>query len=277
MEFDMINNVEFPEGITFEQRYITGADLVSDGYNMIKNLSGLYKNSLNYVVDIKFDTSDISVNGDIFYDCSARDVKGLNISPTNTSAMFRYSKIALAPYFDTSKITDMSNMFYACTELCYVPQYDFRSVTNISSFFGITSNILSFLPDINCVSVKNFGSSYNSWLYSIYNLRRIGVVDCDSVTDIRYALGNVNNVNLLYLGGFRNLGKATSVTGTDSTYFLNYAPNLTYESIINVLNGLYDRASAGMSVLTLKLHANHLSQLTEDDIAIATNKGWNLI
>ena len=46
---------------------------------------------------------------------------------------------------------------------------------------------------------------------------------------------------------------------------------------MNVINGLYDRASAGLSVITLKLHANHLAMLSEDDIAIATNKGWTIV
>jgi hypothetical protein len=43
---------------------------------------------------------------------------------------------------------------------------------------------------------------------------------------------------------------------------------------MNVINNLYDRATAGLSVLTLKLHANHLAMLTDDEKAIATNKGW---
>lgn len=105
----------------------------------------------------------------------------------------------------------------------------------------------------------------------------MGVIDCDSVTNIAYVFGDGNRTYLTHLGGFRNLGKASSVSNTNSNYFLNYAPNLTYESVINVLNGLYDRASAGLSVLTLKLHANHLAMLSEDDIAIATNKGWTIV
>ena len=45
---------------------------------------------------------------------------------------------------------------------------------------------------------------------------------------------------------------------------------------MNVINNLYDRASAGYSVLTLKLHANHLAMLSDEEKAIATNKGWTL-
>jgi hypothetical protein len=88
-----------------------------------------------------------------------------------------------------------------------------------------------------------------------------------------YALNKLTNV-----GGFRNLGKSSSVANLTSTSgLMSVMPNLTYESVINVLNELYDRASAGLSVLTLKLHANHMAMLSDEDKAIATNKGWTLI
>ena len=154
---------------------------------------------------------------------------------------------------DTSKVTSMSNMFNYCGSL-------------------------TTLPDFNCVKVTNFGSSSsNSWLKLCSAIQKLGVVDCDSVTDIGYFFGDSSRTYLTDFGGCRNLGKASSVYGTNGSSFMNYAPNLTYESVMNVINGLYDRATAGLSVLTLKLHANHLAMLSEDDIAIATNKGWTIV
>jgi hypothetical protein len=137
---------------------------------------------------------------------------------------------------------------------------------------------LASIPDLNLAKVTSFGgSSSSSWLYNSTRLQSMGVIDCDSVTNIGYALGSSTNNYLTHLGGFRNLGKASSVSNTNGNYFMAYAPNLNYQSVLNVLNGLYDRASAGLSVLTLKLHANHLAMLSEDDIAIATNKGWTIV
>ena len=65
-----------------------------------------------------------------------------------------------------------------------------------------------------------------------------------------------------------------TLSGTSDSYFLDKMPNLTKESLLNVLNGLYDRASAGYSTLTLKLHNNHKALLSDNELAIATNKGW---
>jgi len=137
---------------------------------------------------------------------------------------------------------------------------------------------LTTLPDFNSVKAVNFGSgSSNSWLYNSSAIQKIGIVDCDSVTTIGYFFGERSRTYLTEFGGCRNLGKASTVSGTNGNYFMSYAPNLTYESVMNVINGLYDRATAGLSVLTLKLHANHLAMLSDDDIAIATNKGWTIV
>ena len=177
--------------------------------------------------------------------------------------------------FDTSMITDASYMFSGYKGSSF-PQLSWESVTNISQMFYSASNMVR-LPNFNFKKLTNFGgSSYSSWLYGCTLIESIGVIDCDSITNVGYAFGGSSNSNLKHLGGFMNLGKASSVSNTNGSYFLAYAPNLTYESVINILNGLYDRASAGLSVLTLKLHANHMAMLSDEDKAIATNKGWTL-
>ena len=158
---------------------------------------------------------------------------------------------------------------------------DVSKVTSVEKMFaGSTASSSKYksLPDFNFLSLKSFGgqSSY-SWVYDQHlNLESYGVIDCDSITDIGYVFGRTTTNVLTQIGGFRNLGKASSVSNTNTNYFMIMAPNLNYQSVLNVLNGLYDRASAGLSVLTLKLHANHRAMLSEDDIAIATNKGWTI-
>jgi hypothetical protein len=82
--------------------------------------------------------------------------------------------------------------------------------------------------------------------------------------------------SIRYLGGFKNLGMMSSMSNTSGTYFMAGLPYISKESVLNVLNGLYDRASAGYSVVTLKLHAKHLAMLSDEEKAIATNKGWTL-
>ena len=180
------------------------------------------------------------------------------------------------PPLNTTKVTDVESMFYKCSSLTTIPPLDFSNVTSVGWLFASCSELMS-LPDLNLSKVTKFiYSTYtNGWLYNCSKLQSIGVLDCDSVTDIRYVLGATNN-NLTHLGGFRNLGKTSSLTGTNTNYFMTYAPNLTYQSIMNVLNLLYDRAANGLSNLTLKLHANHMALLSDEDKLVAINKGWTL-
>ena len=192
------------------------------------------------------------------------------------SNMFYYcTNLTSVPQMDTSNVTNMSYMFSNCSNLTTIPQLDTRNVTNVNYMFQSCSKLVE-LPDFNFLKLTNFGVSYNSWVYYATNIQKIGVVDCDSVTNIAYFFGSSTNSKLTEFGGCRNLGKASSVSNTNSSYFMTYAPNLTYESVMNVINLLYDRAANGLSTLTLKLHANHMAMLSADDIAIATNKGWSL-
>ena len=183
------------------------------------------------------------------------------------------------PHLITSNVLNMEGMFSNCSRVKTIPQLDFSKVQNVAKMFcycGLTS-----LPDINCVSLTDFSggstSSDSSWLYYTGSLESIGVIHCDNIDNLNYCFDPRNATNLTDFGGFRNLGKVPGLTNTNTDYGLYRAPSLSYQSVLNVLNELYDRASAGYSILTLKLHANHLALLSEDDIAIATNKGWTLV
>ena len=228
-----------------------------------------------------FDTSNVANMYRMFSSCSSlSNIPPLDTSNvTNMQEMF-YGCVTLKsiPPLDTSKVTNMYNMFYNCASLYTIPSLNVSNVSNLRNMFAACTG-LKKIPDLNFVKTSNFGGSYStdSWLYTCKGIVEIGVIDCDSMTNITGAFGESGQNYLTDLGGFRNLGKASTVSNTDGNYFLYYAPNLTYESVMNVLNLLYDRASAGLSVLTLKLHPNHLAMLSEDDIAVATNKGWTLV
>ena len=296
-----MNNIIFPEGISWRCEYVTGGDFLSSDVKI--DGQELYRYAKNNIIDVKADVSGTTQPSYMFGNCLAKYIKNLNMpNVTRCDYMFNQaSKLIVAPSFDTSRVTKVSYMFQSCTNLMYIPPLDlsrarsvsavFRTCRNLvnvptTNFSSVTSSLeylfsecenLVEIPDMNISSATNFGSSYNSWLSNAYAVMSIGILECDSITSISYVFGGSVNYRIKHLGGFRNLGKKSSVSGTNGSYFLDYAPNLTYESVVNVLNLLYDRASAGLSVLTLKLHPNHLAMLSEDDIAVATNKGWTLV
>ena len=299
----MIGKIEFPEGVTFDVRYITATDMLSPDFDLLKTLRGISARAQS-VFKFGFDTSNVTNMSYAFDGCS--NLKNIFGNPntsnvTNMSYAFYYcSTLTSLPHINTSNVTDMSNMcnnclsleeipymdtsnvtnmYYAfnyCQKITSFPQLDMSKVTNVGNMFSYCSK-LETLPDFNTIKLQTFGSYGSaSWLYNASNIKKMGVIDCDSVTSINYVFGDYSRTLLTEFGGCRNLGKYSSLSGTNGTSFMTYAPNLTYESVMNVINLLYDRAANGLSTLTLKLHTNHMAMLSEDDIAVATNKGWTL-
>jgi hypothetical protein len=100
-------------------------------------------------------------------------------------------------------------------------------------------------------------------------------LDARSVVKQTYGLFGYSNLNnLTDFGGL--IGLKASM---DGNYGFEKVPNLTYESCINILNGLYDFTGNGETPSSsqgkLKVHQNFLSTVG-DEIAIATNKGWQI-
>lgn len=92
--------------------------------------------------------------------------------------------------------------------------------------------------------------------------------------------------NLTDFTGIVNLGKAytqKSANYSDYKLSLNFCNRLTHDSLMNVINGLYDlnltyNVAEGGTLYTqqLVLGSTNLAKLTDDEIAIATNKGWTV-
>ena len=268
----MIGKIEFPDGITWQQRYVTGSDFLGSGYKT-PTAQRFYQYARSSAIYINWDSSDTTDMSYMFYETSFGRIYGLDTSnAVNLSHMFDNADIEIVPELQTSNVTDMSYMFYfgGGSYLYEIPEMDMSNVTNVSNMFYYCPGLVK-IPNLNCSKV----TSFSGFTYQTTKLESMGIIDCDSCTNVS-GIMNSSMSKLTYLGGFRNLGKASNVSNTGGTAFLNYAPNLTYESVMNVLNLLYDRASAGLSVLTLKLHANHMAMLNEDDILVATNKGWVL-
>ena len=116
-----------------------------------------------------------------------------------------------------------------------------------------------------------------------------GIYYCSSLITI--ALLNFQSVNNLSncflgcskmtnLGGFKDLGKGytTSADENNFSYTLNlsYSTLLTHDSLMNVINNLYDIKSKGCKTQKLVLGSTNIAKLTAEEIAIATNKGWTV-
>ena len=170
-------------------------------------------------------------------------------SVTTMENMLASSKLTTIPLLDTSKVTHMGNMFRDCSSLTSIPALDTSKVMTMNNMFSNCSSLTS-IPALDCSSINTDYYNAAAWF------------------------GHSNLNNLTEIGGFLNLK-----TKSDSNYGLAKCPNLTYQSCINVLNGLYDFTGNGETPNSnqgkLKVHANFLTTVGED-ISIGLNKGWTI-
>ena len=144
--------------------------------------------------------------------------------------------------------TDATYMFYRYL-LNELPQLDTSNVTNMNYMFS------------NCP-----------------NLTTIPQLNGEKLTSVAGTFGNCRSLE--NFNGIINLGQAylTTQSANYSNYKLDlsYSTLLTEQSIINILNNLYDIATLGVKSQQLILGSTNLAKLTEEEIAIATNKGWSV-
>ena len=205
----------------------------------------------------------------LFYNCSSLISVG-NLTGTervtDMTLMFNgCSSLTTIPQLNTSSVSSMSSMFEGCSSLTAIPPMDTKNVTDMRSLFEGCSS-LTTIPQLNTSSVKRTGYMFDS----CSSLTSIPLLDYSSVTEIGYMFGFGTLNKLTDLGGFKDL-KANA-----SSYFLDRVPNATVESLMNVINNLYDLTANGLSGKTINFGTTNLNKLTDEQKAVAINKGWTL-
>ena len=278
---------------------VGGFDFSTIGYTPEENhaTNEIYANALKYSQKIydEWDPNTTSAVSKFLNDKKLIYAPAINTS--NVTSMSRIfdgcSSLTSVPLLDTTNVMQMGSMFDGCSSLTSVPQFDTRNATSMQYMFQGCSSLTN-VPLFNTINVTDmiymfYGCSslttipqfdtrnvedMERFVSGCSSLTTIPLLKCDNVIKVTYFGGFYSTINnVKNLGGFENLGMQPTLYGTTS-YFLESMPNLTKQSLLNVLNGLYDRASAGYSTLTLKLHNNHKALLSDDELAIATNKGW---
>ena len=175
-------------------------------------------------------------NSDYIVSEENKALNGVIVNSTSISSNKDNPNFKYCPFFDTTNVTNMGNMFYNCRSLTSIPLLDTSKVQDMNNMFSGCNSLTS-----------------------------IPLLDTTNSTNMSYFFGFDNLNNLTYLGGFKNLSISIN------SYFLERCPNLTVESLMNVINNL-----ATVSGKSLSIGSTNLNKLTAEQIAIATNKGWTL-
>lgn len=225
--------------------------------------NGTYKASddnLDGYSEVDVETSGVDIND---YYVTVGSVSGGSIS----------QYIKKIPLLDTSNVTSMSNMFRDCTKLISIPPIDTSNVVYMSSMFNNCVSLTTIPP----IDTSNVTSMNQMFLY------------CSALTTIpQLDLSKVTNVFQMFLycsvlttlGSFQNLGMAYSTTESANfryyTLDLSNSTKLTHDSLMNVINNLYDIATKGCNAQQLILGSTNLAKLTAEEVAIGTERGWNI-
>lgn len=194
-----------------------------------------------------------------------------------TSSRYQYSTtkytvpafirgLMYATYIDAKDVPAIENM-----------QYMFVNMSQLTKIDNLNTSIATSLKDL---------------CYGCSALTEITITDTPNVTDFSYAFHGCRN--LVKINGtldVRNAENWSYMFGTNSSSYtsklqevrikniytnfsFSFSTVLSHDSLVYAINNLVE--NTGEETITLTLGTTNLSKLTEEEKAVATEKGWTL-
>ena len=160
------------------------------------------------------------------------------------------------PLLDTSKVLSMNGTFNDCNALLSVPLFDTSNVTQMRTLFGNCYS-LTDVPEFNTSNTTDMYAMF----YSCYNLAIIPAFDVSNVTDMGYMFESCTSLAEIHM---QNIGADLDIHSSEV---------FTTEALNEIIGNL---KTLNGETKTLTMGANNLAKLTDEDKAVATNKGWTL-
>ena len=203
------------------------------------------------------DTENVTDVNTMFGNCGfIETIPLLNTSKvTNMTGMFRNcGNLTTVPLLDTGNVTNMSNMFAYCSHIS-VPQFNTGNVTNMMNMFD-SCGFIETIPLLNTSKVTNMQGMFSY----CSRLNSVPALNVDKVTNMRYMFNGCKNL------------KSILMTNISTDLIISASTKFERTDLVTILNNLKTVTSSK----TLTMGADNLAKLTDEDKAIATNKGWTL-
>ena len=246
----------------------------------VTSMNNMFYDCYSLTTIPQLNTGNVTNMHNMFYDCySLKTIPQLDTSNvTNMNNTFNgcYS-LKTIPQLDTGNVTNMDNMFSSCRSLTTIPQLNTGNVTSMNNMFASCFS-LETVPQLNTSNVTSIASMFAS----CYSLETVPQLDTSNVTSIVNMFANCSSLKTL--GGLLNLGQAYKTTTSANSYSykvdLSGSPKLTEQSLINILNNLYDIATKGCKTQQVILGSTNLAKLTSEEgqqaLSNAQAKGWTV-
>ena len=186
---------------------------------------------------------------------------------TYTPSTNGYSKVRVNVSDPTAKYVVPNGMKFARSSAFNAEGLDVSQVTNMSYMFDSCRGLTSIdLSGLDTSKVTNMSYMFDS---------------CDSLTSLNLSglnLSKVTSMSYMFNGCYNlttiNMDGAILPKMNLTDWILYLRTKLTAESLVSIINAL-QQLDEGESY-TCQLGADNLAKLTDEQKAIATNKGWTL-
>ena len=156
---------------------------------------------------------------------------------------------------DTADVVNMNSMFSNCFALTSAPVLNTSNVTDMNNMFNKCGSLTSVLLFDTSKATRMDGM-----FYYCSKLTSIPPFDTSKVTSMYGMLDGCSKLETIHM---LNIGADLNISS--STLF-------TREALLEIIGNL----KTVTSTKTLTMGSTNLAKLTEEDKAIATNKGWTL-
>ena len=177
------------------------------------------------------------------------------------------------PHIDIrSQGRDMSSMFAYCSGLTSLDLsgFDTSAVTSMDYMFAYCSGLTSLnLSGFDTSAVTNMEMMFNNC--SKLTSLNLSSFDTSAVTSMGYMFAYCSNLTSLILGP--NFLKTSKYDYVDFSYCTKWTNDTVVTSLVT---NSYDRATAGLKTMTLKLSTNTKAALTDEQKAAITAKGYTI-
>ena len=215
----------------------------------------------------------------LFNGCSSLTISpDLSIPARKLGSVYNgCSKLQQLPYINLSEVEEIDYFCSGCESLTSVDLSGWNT-PNLKKCRGM----LQICTNLQSVNLSGWNTSNVTDIYSLfYNDPKLVDVDLSgwdlsNVTDVGYMFGYYGNLyTLLHLKFGNNLKTRWKSYGSPK-----YLPNLTVESLLSIIDGLYDFTGNGETPSSsqgqIEFGTTNLNKLTDEQKAVAVNKGWTL-
>ena len=250
---------------------------LTENFNGCSSMREMFKDCGSlFIVPSEFNTTDaLTETANMFFGCyNLQNAPSIYTgSVMDFTGMFNACSQITSVSLNTTSATNMSNMFSGCNSLTNIEFINGTSnVTDMTMLFGWNTS-LTDANNIIGLDTTNMTTAMMMFSHCM-NLTTLPALNFGNLSDAGYiwqapftSCNNLQNV-----GGFINLGMQPGVEG----FSLADSPLLTADSVTNIINNLYDRATAGFNPATLTFNNATMDKFTDELYATATAKGWNV-